>query len=60
MLFYIMQIITVSEFCIFPQICNHLSLFGPDANGGSVNPTSQVCSFAMLVLPIVGKYEVRF
>jgi hypothetical protein len=30
------------------------SLYGPIASGASVDPTSQVCSSAILVLPIVG------
>jgi hypothetical protein len=38
----------------------HTSLHGPIASGASVNPTSQVCSSAMLVLPIVEILKVQF
>jgi hypothetical protein len=54
LLFYIIQRITMSEFCYFPKIYNHTSLYGPGASGASVDATSQICSSAMLVLPIVG------
>jgi hypothetical protein len=37
----------------FPDIFYHTSLYGPVASGASVDPTSQVCSSAMLVKPIV-------
>jgi hypothetical protein len=36
-----------------PKIFCHTSLCGPIASGASVDPTSQICSFAMLVLLIV-------
>jgi hypothetical protein len=36
----------------FLKIYNHTSLYGPIASGASVDPTSQVCWSAMLVLPI--------
>jgi hypothetical protein len=42
----------------FPKI--HASLYGPIASGASVDPTSQVCSSAMLVFPIVENLKVRF
>jgi hypothetical protein len=38
----------------FPKIYNHTLLNGPIASGASVDPTSQVCSSAMLILPILG------
>jgi hypothetical protein len=38
----------------FPKIYNYTSLNGPNANYASIDPTSQVCSSAMLVLLIVG------
>jgi hypothetical protein len=38
----------------FLKIYNHTSLYGPIASGTSVDPTSQICLSAMLVLPIVG------
>jgi hypothetical protein len=57
---YIIQTITIPKFCICVKIYNHTSLYDPTATGASVNPTSQVCSHAMLVLPIVGNCEVRF
>jgi hypothetical protein len=40
------------------NIYNHTSFYGLTASGVSVNPTSQVCSSAMLVLPIVGNLKV--
>jgi hypothetical protein len=43
-----------TEVLYFPKIFNHTSLYGPIASGASVDPTSQVCSSAMLVLTIVG------
>lgn len=47
-LFYTIQGITVSRY--FSRILNHKSLYGPVASGAGVGPTSEVCSFAMLVL----------
>jgi hypothetical protein len=44
----------------FVKIYNHTSLYGPIASGASADPTSHVCSPAMLVFPIVGNCEVRF
>jgi hypothetical protein len=44
----------------FPKIYNHTSLYGPVACGARVDPTSQVCPTAMLVLLIVGNSKVRF
>jgi hypothetical protein len=44
----------------FPKIFYHTSLYGPIASGASVDPTSQVCWPAMLVLTIVGNFKVRF
>jgi hypothetical protein len=38
----------------FSKIYNPTSLYGPTASGVSVDPTSQVFSPAMMVLPIVG------
>jgi hypothetical protein len=38
----------------FPKIYNRTSSYGPIASAVSVDPTSQVRSSAMLVLPIVG------
>jgi hypothetical protein len=37
----------------FMKVSNHTSLYGPVASGASADPTSQVCSSAVLVLPIV-------
>jgi hypothetical protein len=42
----------------FLKIYIHTSLYGPIASGASVDPTSQVCLSATLVLPIVEKYVV--
>jgi hypothetical protein len=44
----------------FPKTYYHTSLYGPTVNGASVDPTSQVCSFAMLALPIVGNWKYVF
>jgi hypothetical protein len=44
----------------FPNIYNHTSLYDPTATCASVNPTSQVCSPIMLVLLMVGNWEVWF
>jgi hypothetical protein len=44
----------------YSKICYLTSLYSPIASGASVDPTSQVCSPAMLVLPIVGNCVVRF
>jgi hypothetical protein len=44
----------------FSKIYNHTSLYDPIASGASDDPTSQVCSSAMLVLPIVVHLKVRF
>jgi hypothetical protein len=59
LLFYIIQRIT-TRVLYFPQIYNYTSLCGPIASGTSVDPTSQVCSSAMLVLPIAENLKVRF
>jgi hypothetical protein len=44
----------------FLKICNHTSSYVPTTSGANVDPTSQVCSSAMLVLPIVGNWKLRF
>jgi hypothetical protein len=49
-----------SKVLYFPKIYNHTSLCGPTASGASVDPTSQVCLPAMLVLPVVKYLKVRF
>jgi hypothetical protein len=38
----------------FLELYHHTSLYDPVASGASVDPTSQVRSSAMLVLPIEG------
>jgi hypothetical protein len=38
----------------FSEIYYSTSLYDPTVSGASVNPTSQVRSYAMLVLPIAG------
>jgi hypothetical protein len=38
----------------FPKIFYHTFLYVSIASGASVDPPSQICSSAMLVLPIVG------
>jgi hypothetical protein len=53
-LYYIIQRITKQKFCIFQKSFFHASLYGPTASGTGINPTSQVCLSAMLVLLIVG------
>jgi hypothetical protein len=50
----------LQKFCIFPKIYKHTSLYSPTASGASVDPTSQVCSPAMFVLPIVGNWYQDF
>jgi hypothetical protein len=50
----------LSQCFVFSDIFNHTSLYGPIASGGGVEPTLQVCSPAMLVLPIGGNCKVRF
>jgi hypothetical protein len=52
-LFCIIQRITVPKFG-FVEIFYHTSLYGPVARVAIVDPTSQVCSFAVLVLLIAG------
>jgi hypothetical protein len=49
-----------SKVLYFMKNYNLTSLYGPNASGASVNPTSQVFSSAMLVLLIVGSWIVRF
>jgi hypothetical protein len=43
-----------SKILYFLKIFYQTSLFVPVASGASVDPTSQVCSSVVLVLPIVG------
>jgi hypothetical protein len=58
LLFYTKQEIAKPNFRIFSENLNYTSLYGPIVSGASVDPTSQVCSPAMLVLPIAGNCEV--
>jgi hypothetical protein len=44
----------------FPKVFSHTSQHVLIASGASVDPTSQVCSSAMLVSPIVENWQVRF
>jgi hypothetical protein len=50
----------LSEVSYFPRMYNRTSSCGPTASGANVDPTSQVCSPAMLVLPIVDNCKLRF
>jgi hypothetical protein len=52
LLFYMIQKITVPKFYIFRKYY-HALLYGPIPSGSDVSPALQVCSSAMLVLPIV-------
>jgi hypothetical protein len=56
-LFYIIQRITFPQFCIFRK---SITIHDPIASGVSVDPSSPVCSSAMLVLSIVLNLKVRF
>jgi hypothetical protein len=41
----------------FPKIYTHTSVYDPTASSASVDPTSQVCSSAILVIPSLKKIE---
>jgi hypothetical protein len=41
--------ITVPDFYVFRKL-NHTSLYGTTENGASIDPASQICSSAILVL----------
>jgi hypothetical protein len=43
----------IPNYLYFPKIYDLASLYGPIASGTNVDPTSQVCLSAMLLLPIV-------
>jgi hypothetical protein len=43
-----------------PKFCNRTSLYVPAASGASVDPTSQVCSSAILALPIAEDCKIWF
>jgi hypothetical protein len=42
------------------KFCNRTSLYVTAASGASVDPTSQVCSSAILALPIAEDFEIWF
>jgi hypothetical protein len=55
LLFYIIQIITFSDFCIFPKVYNPTPLYDFIVSDPSVSPTWQVC----LPLYEIEKYDFR-
>jgi hypothetical protein len=50
----------ISKILYFPKIFYRASLYGPIVNGAGVDPISQICPFAMLVLLIATNGKVRF
>jgi hypothetical protein len=59
LLFYTIQRTTSPKFCIFRKSITMHQLYGPTASGATVDPSSQVYSSAMLVLPIVGNWKKK-
>jgi hypothetical protein len=49
-----------SKVLYFLKTFHHTSLYGPTASGARADPSSQVCSSTMLVLPILDNCKVRF
>jgi hypothetical protein len=60
LLLYIIQRITVPKFCILQKSATIHHCMALIASGASVDPTSQVCSSAMLVLAIAGNLKGQF
>lgn len=52
LLFHIIQRITILKLCIFENLY-HTSVYDPVVSGAVVEPASEVCSSAMVVLPNV-------
>jgi hypothetical protein len=54
LLFYVIKRISIPMFCTFRKSFTITLLYVSIVNGASVDPTSQLRSSAMSVLPIVG------